>query len=87
MINIKRNSPTHVALMYLKIKGAKFSNENDLVALSPTKYKNRPSNALRSLQVLVRQGFATSSNSGYTITHLGSQALYQIVKEQTSKVD
>jgi hypothetical protein len=69
-------------LYYLKIKGQKWSNEKDLLALSPTKYNNRLSTAIRSLNVLVRQQFAIKTEKGYTITQLGSQALYQIVKEQ-----
>lgn len=85
MINIKRNSPTHVALCYLKIKQAKWSNVNDLLALSPTKYDNRPSKALRSLELLTRLGFASKSEAGYTITNAGVQALRQIVREQPSK--
>ena len=85
MINIKRNSPTHIALYYLKTKGQKWSTANDLVALSPTKYNTRISTATRSLDVLVRHRFAIKSNKGYTITPLGIKALYRIVKEQPSK--
>ena len=85
MINIKRNSPTHVALYYLKTRGQKWSTANDLIALSPTKYNKRISTATRSLDVLVRQRFAIKSNKGYTITPLGIKALYQMVKEQPRK--
>jgi hypothetical protein len=85
MINIKRNSPTHVALCYLKIRGHKWSTENDLMALSPTKYNKRLSSVMRSLDVLVRQQLAIKSDKGYTITKLGIQALHQIVKEQPQK--
>lgn len=85
MINIKRNSPTHVALCYLKTRGHKWSTENDLITLSPTKYNKRLSTVLRSLDVLVRHKFAIKSDKGYTITKLGYQALLQIVKEQPQK--
>jgi hypothetical protein len=85
MINIKRNSPTHVALCYLKIRGHKWSTENDLMALSPTKYNKRLSTAIRSLDVLVRNKFAIKSDKGYTVTKLGTQALHQIVKEQPQR--
>ena len=85
MINIKRNSPTHVALCYLKTRGHKWSTENDLMTLSPTKYNKRLSTVLRSLDVLVRHKFAIKSDKGYTITKLGNQALLQIVKEQPQK--
>jgi hypothetical protein len=85
MINIKRNSPTHLALCYLKTKGHKWSTENDLMNLSPTKYNNKLSTVMRSLDVLVRHKFAIKSNKGYTITKLGYQALLLIVKEQPQK--
>lgn len=85
MINIKRNSPTHVALCYLKTRGHKWSTENNLMTLSPTKYNRRLSTVVRSLDVLVRNKFAIKSDKGYTITKLGNQALLQIVKEQPQK--
>ena len=85
MINIKRNSPTHIALYYLKTRGQKWSTANDLVALSPTKYNTKISTATRSLDVLVRHRFAIKSNKSYTITPLGIKALYRIAKEQPSK--
>lgn len=87
MINIKRNSPTHVALCYLKTRGHKWSTENDLMALSPTKYNKRLSTVIRSLDVLVRNKFAIKSNKGYTITELGIDALRQIISEQPSKAN
>jgi hypothetical protein len=87
MINIKRNSPTHVALCYLKTRGHKWSTENDLMALSPTKYNKRLSTVIRSLDVLVRNKFAIKSNKGYTITKLGIDALRQIISEQPSKAN
>lgn len=87
MINIKRNSPTHVALCYLKTRGHKWSTENDLMDLSPTKYNKRLSTVIRSLDVLVRNKFAIKSNKGYTITKLGIDALRQIISEQPSKAN
>lgn len=86
MIKIKRNSPTHVALCYLKTKTNKWSVPNDLIALSPAKYEKKPSKALRSLETLVAHGFACCSEKGYTITEQGRKALYQIVAEQPSRV-
>jgi hypothetical protein len=85
MINIKRNSPTHVALCYLKIRSTKLSSEHDLLALSPKKYDNRPSKALRSLELLTRLGFAIKFDNRYTINKPGIDALRQIVREQPSK--
>lgn len=87
MINIKRNSPTHVALCYLKTRGHKWSTEDDLMALSPTKYNKRLSTVIRSLDVLVRNKFAIKSDKGYTITKLGIDALRQIISEQPSKAN
>ena len=87
MISIKRNSPTHVALCYLKTRGHKWSTEDDLMALSPTKYNKRLSTVIRSLDVLVRNKFAIKSNKGYTITKLGIDALRQIISEQPSKAN
>jgi hypothetical protein len=85
MINIKRNSPTHVALCYLKTRSTKLSNEHDLLALSPKKYDNRPSKAIRSLELLTRLGFAIKFDTSYTITKSGINALRQITREQPSK--
>lgn len=87
MINIKRNSPTHVALCYLKTRGHKWSTENDLMALSPTKYNKRLSTVIRSLDVLVRNKFAIKSDKGYTITKLGIHALREIISQQPSKAN
>jgi hypothetical protein len=87
MINIKRNSPTHVALCYLKTRGNKWSTENDLMALSPTKYNKRLSTVVRSLDVLVRNKFAIKSDKGYTITKPGIDALRQMISEQPSKAN
>lgn len=85
MIKIKRNSPTYVALCYLKINNHKWSTENDLMALSPTKYKKRLSTVTRSLNVLMRHQFVIKSHKGYIITTLGIKAIYQIVREQPLK--
>jgi hypothetical protein len=83
-INIKRNSPTHVALLYLKMKRNRLSTKEDIYNLSPLKFP-RPSKLDRSLDVLVRMGFAIEKDSCYTITTRGTLALPQLVKEQPSK--
>ena len=84
MINIKRNSPTHVALCYLSMKRLSFSTKEQIYNLSPLKFR-RPSNVDRSLNVLINMGFAFQKDGSYTITPSGQQALYQIVKEQPCK--
>jgi hypothetical protein len=83
-INIKRNSPTHVALLYLKMKSLHLSAKEDIYNLSPLKFQ-RPSKLDRSLDVLLRMGFAIQLNECYAITSAGKDALRRIVVEQPSK--
>ncbi len=83
-INIKRNSPTHITLLYLKMKQYHLSTKEDIYNLSPSKFR-RPSTLDRSLDVLIRMKFAIPVNNCYAITSLGQQALRQLVREQPCK--
>lgn len=83
-INITRNSPTHLALLYLKMKSLHFSTKEQIYNLSPSKFKNA-SKFNRSLDLLLRSGFAFEKNGCYAITPAGQTALRQIVREQPSK--
>jgi predicted transcriptional regulator len=82
-VNIKRLSPTHLALKYLKMYKGKYISFDQIYAFSP-KF-NKPSTLLRSLNTLVRMGFVTKQDSCYTITALGQASLYTIAREQPSR--
>lgn len=83
VINIKRSSTSHVALLYLKMKNT-FVTVDNLFELSPSKYEHRY-RAERSLETLVRQGLASKRDNMYHINAEGSAACYRIVKEQPPK--
>jgi hypothetical protein len=80
LINIKRDSTTHLALLYLKMKNT-FVSVQDLFKLSPAKYKSSYK-AQRALDTLVSQGLATNRDNMYHITSNGIQACYRITREQ-----
>lgn len=82
-ILIKRNSTTHVALLYLKMIHKPASKEN-LFNLAPAKYKEI-NKAELALQKLVSLGFAKIRNDKYTITPLGISAIPLIIKQQPKK--
>ena len=79
-IAIKRNSMTHVALQYLKMKKT-WVTENHLYDLAPTKYKCK-SHAKESLNRLVKLGYASYNSFEYKITDDGISALPFIVNQQ-----
>lgn len=81
-VNIKRSSPTHVALKYLKMYQNKYVSFDQIYSFTP-KF-NRPSTLHRSLNTLSRMGFAFKKNDMYTITSPGVEALITIVREQPS---
>lgn len=83
MIPIKRDSASHVALLYLKMKSSSVTPDQ-LRKFSPHKYKALYK-AKQSLDLLYSLGFATRTEKCYAITHEGVQALYLIVKEQKKK--
>lgn len=79
-ISIKRNSTTHVALQYLKMKKT-WVTENDLYNLAPVKYKSK-SKAKTSLDKLVSLTYAEYNGSSYRITEPGISALPILLTEQ-----
>lgn len=82
-VNIKRSSPTHLALKYLKMYNNHYVSFDQIYAFSP-KF-DRPSTLLRSLKVLLRLGFVHKQDNCYTISDLGKSSLNQIVVEQPSR--
>lgn len=80
MIPVKRDSQTHVALLYMRMKSTSVTVEQ-LRNFSPHKYKS-PSKAKQALDNLHKLGFASASQECYTITDEGIQALYLIVRQQ-----
>lgn len=84
MIPIKRDSASHVALLYLKMKSSDITVEQ-LRKFSPHKYK-APYKAKQALDLLYSLGFATRTKDCYAVTHEGIQALYLIVQQQKRKV-
>lgn len=69
------SGPTHLALMYARMRRNKaFSNE-DLFKCFPNKYK-QPYMATRSLKRLEAQGFIANVPQGWLITDKGTQYLY-----------
>lgn len=80
MIPIKRDSTTHVALLYLKMKNSPV-DKSKLYNFSPIKF-SAVNVAEKALSKLFSLGFASKEESRYTITDEGKQALYLIVKQQ-----
>ena len=83
MIPIKRDSASHVALLYLKMKSSSITVEQ-IRKFSPHKYKSL-SKAKQSLDLLYSLGFATRIEGCYAITDEGIKALHLIVREQKKK--
>lgn len=79
---IKRNSTTHTALLYLKMKN-NWISKNDLFKLSPAKYQQEY-RAKRALDQLVFHNFAIIADNMYHITQIGKDVCYAIPKEQYS---
>lgn len=79
-IKVVRDSTTHLALQYLKMKNT-FVSVDNLFNLSPAKYKSK-SKAQRALETLCSQGLATQLNGMYHISPYGIQACFRIPKEQ-----
>lgn len=83
MITIKRNSKTHLTLMYLRMMKRPVSIQ-EVYDLSPKKFEQRY-RISRSMKVLLGLQFAQQVGTCYAITQLGIDALYTIVKEQPAK--
>ena len=83
-VPIKRNSTTHLALMYLKMKNAPVS-PFDLHLLAPKRLNDTP-RARQPLARLVRLGLASVDNDMYTITPSGLLALPLIAAQQKYKI-
>lgn len=83
MIPIKRDSMSHVALQYLKMKSCSITVDQ-LRKFSPHKYK-APYKAKQALDLLYSLGFAQRTQDCYAITDEGIQALHLIVKQQKKK--
>lgn len=84
MIPLKRDTQTHVALLYMKMKSSPITVEQ-LRNFSPNKYRS-PSKARQALSHLHKLGFASAAQGCYTITDEGIQALYLIVTRQKKKI-
>ena len=81
MINLKRNSTTHVCLLYMKMKKT-WITKKDILAFAPSKFKQEYV-IQRSLDRLISQGLATSINNSYHITPSGLLAVTQIAQQQS----
>lgn len=79
-VKVVRDSTTHLALQYLKMKNT-FVSVDNLFNLSPAKYKSK-SKAQRALETLSSQGLAIKRNDMYHISHYGIQACFRIPREQ-----
>lgn len=82
-VPVKRNSTTHVALQYLKMKNT-WITESNLYDLAPVKFKSI-SKAKNSLDRLVVLQYALYNDTSYMISQHGLTALYKIIKEQPRK--
>lgn len=83
MITIRRNSTTHVALMYMRMMKKPVSLQN-IFDLSPDKFQQMY-RVSRSMRVLLNLQFAEQVGECYAITQLGINALYSMVREQPAK--
>ena len=72
--------PSHLALMYARMRRTNPFSHEDLFKCFPNKFK-QPYMATRSLKRLETQGFVANIPQGWVITDKGTQYLFMHAKE------